>query len=148
MNTVEQSFAIREIKFSDSTAVRALTAQLGYPLSEKEIERNISVVIESKSHTAFVAEHNEKVIGWIGVSQAIMIEFNPFCEINGLVIEENYRGQGVGKLLIEQAKRWARERGNATLRVRCNVKRKHAHEFYQRLGFIETKEQKNFEMKL
>ena len=141
-------FTIREIKQSDSAAVTKLTAQLGYALSEEEIGRNMSLVIQSQSHSAFVAEYEKKVIGWIGVSQAIMIEYNPFCEINGLVIDENYRGKGVGKLLIDQAKQWTRDKGNATLRVRCNVIRKEAHIFYQRLGFKETKEQKNFELKL
>lgn len=141
-------FTVREIKQSDSTAVTQLTVQLGYPLTEEEIARNIRVVIASKSHSAFVAEHGQKVVGWIGVSQAIMIEFNPYCEINGLVIDENYRGKGIGKLLIDRAKQWAREKGNTTLRVRCNVIRREAHQFYQQLGFKETKEQKNFELSL
>lgn len=138
----------REVKPTDSAVVTHLTNQLGYLLSEEEVIRNIHLVVNSPSHSAFVAEHDQQVVGWIGVSQAIMIEFNPFCEINGLVVDEACRGKGVGKVLIEQAKKWAREKGNATLRVRCNVKRKEAHVFYQKLGFKETKEQKTFDLEL
>ena len=35
----------------------------------------------------------------------IMIEVMPHCEINGLVVDEQYRGKGVGKLLIEKIKK-------------------------------------------
>jgi hypothetical protein len=39
-------------------------------------------------------------------------------------------------------------KGKYKLRVRCNVKRIRAHEFYTKLGFRETKESKIFEMNL
>jgi GNAT superfamily N-acetyltransferase len=138
----------REIILTDSTAVTALTNQLGYLLSEEEVRRNMELVINSTAHSAFVAVHDQRVVGWIGVSQAIMIEFNPFCEINGLVVDEAFRGKGVGKILIEQAKQWTRTKENLTLRVRCNVKRKEAHLFYQKLGFKESKEQKVFDLEV
>ena len=68
----------------------------------------------------------------------------PHCEINGLVIDEKYRGKGVGKLLIEKVKQWAKEKGNDTLSLHCNVKRTGAHLFYEHLGFKEIKQQKNY----
>ena len=139
---------IRQIKPGDSAAITDLSGQLGYPLSQDQIRRNIEAVLSSKDHDAFVAVHENKVVGWIGVAHIIMIEMTPFCEINGLVIDEKFRGKGIGKKLIERAKQWAKEKGNDKLRVRCNVKRKETHVFYQHLGFIETKEQKNFEINI
>ena len=139
---------IRQIKSQDSEVVTQLTSQLGYPLSEVQIVKNIQAILSSKDHDAFVAVHENQVVGWIGVEQTIMIEMAPYCEINGLVIDERFRGKGIGKLLIEKAKQWAKEKGNDRLRLRCNVKRKETHLFYQHLGFIETKEQKNFEIKI
>lgn len=144
----KMEISTREIKRTDCTTVTDLTNQLGYQLSEDEVRRNMELVMNSPSHSAFVAVCEERVVGWIGVSQAIMIEFNPFCEINGLVVDKAWRGKGVGKVLIEAACQWARARGNRTLRVRCNVKRKEAHLFYQQRGFRESKEQKVFELDL
>ena len=139
---------IRRAAPEDATAINGLSHQLGYPLSQEQILQNIKAVLANNDHDAFVAEYQNKIIGWIGVAHIIIIEMAPHCEINGLVIDEQYRGKGVGKLLIEKAKQWGKEKGNDTLRVRCNVKRKETHLFYQHLGFKETKEQKNFEISI
>ena len=135
---------IREISVNDTKEVNALSKQLGYPLSIEQTLQNIKTVLQSKDHTAFVAEHSNNIVGWIGASQAIMIEVMPYCEINGLVIDEDHRGMGIGKLLIDKVKQWAREKNNNKLGLHCNVKRKEAHLFYEHLGFTEVKQQKNF----
>ena len=135
---------IREMAADDAKAVNTLSNQLGYPLSIEQTLQNIYSVLESKDHTAFVAEYENKIVGWIGASQAIMIEVMPHCEINGLVIDQDHRGMGIGKLLIDRVKQWAREKNNSKIGLRCNVKRTEAHLFYQHLGFTEIKQQKNF----
>ena len=135
---------IREMTEDDAKAVNTLSKQLGYPLSIEQTLQNINAVLESKDHTAFVAEYENKIVGWIGASQAIMIEVMPHCEINGLVIDQDHRGMGIGKLLIDKVKQWAREKNNSKIGLRCNVKRTEAHLFYQHLGFTEIKQQKNF----
>jgi len=138
----------RQMSSEDAEAVAALSRQLGYPLSSQQILQNINAVRRSKDHDAFVAIYDSHVVGWIGLVQAVMIESLPFCEINGLVIDENHRGKGIGKLLLEKAKQWAKEKGNDALRLRCNVKRTEAHEFYRHLGFKETKQQTAFVLDL
>ena len=135
---------IREMTLNDAKAVNILSSQLGYTLSIEQTLQNINAVLESNDHTAFVAEYENKIVGWIGASQAIMIEVMPHCEINGLVINQDHRGMGIGKLLIDKVKEWAREKNNNKIGLRCNVKRTEAHLFYEHLGFAEIKQQKNF----
>ena len=137
---------LREMTVKDAPAVNLLSKQLGYPLSEDQTLQNIMAVLKSNDHTAFVAEYENRIVGWIGASQAIMIEVMPHCEINGLVIDERNRGRGIGKLLIDKVKQWAKEKGNDKLGLHCNIKRVEAHSFYQHLGFTELKQQKNFIM--
>jgi GNAT superfamily N-acetyltransferase len=139
---------IRKASPEDAAAITDLSRQLGYPLSQEQILQNLETVLASNDHDAFVAVYENRVIGWIGVARTIMIEMTPYCEINGLVVDDRFRGKGVGKLLIEKAKQWGKEKGNDKIRVRCNVKRKETHLFYQHLGFKETKEQKNFEINI
>jgi len=140
--------SVRQISQQDAASITILCQQLGYSLTRQEILQNIIAVLGSKDHDAFVAVYDNKVVGWIGLAETIMIESLPFCEINGLVIDENYRFKGIGKLLVEKAKQWAREKGRNTVRLRCNVKRTEAHLFYRHLGFKETKQQTNFEISL
>ena len=135
---------IREMTSNDAKAVNILSKQLGYPLSLDQTQQNINAVLQSDDHTALVAEFDNRIVGWIGAAQAMMIEVMPHCEINGLVIDERHRGMGIGKLLIDHVKRWAKEKGNKKIGLHCNVKRTEAHLFYQHLGFAEIKQQKNF----
>ena len=134
----------REMTQKDAEAVNTLSKQLGYPLSVEQTLQNIKAILQSKDHTAFVAEYEHKIVGWIGAAHAIMIEVMPHCEMNGLVIDEHHRGMGIGKSLIDRVKHWAKEKGNNKIGLHCNVKRTEAHLFYEHLGFTELKQQKNF----
>ena len=139
---------VRSINEQDAKAVNALSAQLGYAMPLEQTLANIRSVLGKTGHAAFIATHENKVIAWIGVAVALQIETAPFCEIRGLVVDEKYRGHGVGKLLIEKVKQWSKGTGSKTLRLRTNMIRKEAHLFYQHIGFKEVKEQKVFEMNI
>jgi len=95
-------------------------------------------------NVVFVACISKKVVGWIHVCINFRIESDSYAEIGGLVVDENYRGKGIGKLLVEEAERWAQEKKFTKLRVRSNVIRKNTHRFYLHFGYKEEKEQKVF----
>ena len=139
---------IRDITERDAEAVNALSIQLGYQMPFEQSLANIRSVLGTKGHNAFVALHENKIVGWIGVAHAVQIESAPFSEIRGLIVDERFRGHGIGKKLIEKVKQWSKENGNKTLRLRTNMIRKDAHLFYQHLGFKEIKEQKVFEIQV
>jgi GNAT superfamily N-acetyltransferase len=135
----------RQVTPADATDVSELSYQLGYTVSAEQTMQNIKALLQSESHTVFVAV-DKKVIGWIGVTYQVSLEIAPVCFISGLIIDEQYRNKGVGKLLIERAKEWSRNKKVSRLRLRCNVKRAETHKFYEHLGFVELKQQKLFEI--
>lgn len=137
---------IEPITLRHAPAVQKLSQQLGYALFLNEIENNIKDVILSDDHIALVAIVDEEVAGWIHAFKAVFLESNPFIEIGGLVVDENYRSKGIGKKLVERIKQWCVEKQISILRVRSQVKRKEAHQFYLDNGFSEIKEQKVFQM--
>ncbi len=139
---------IREITSTDAEEVNILSRQLGYPLTIGQTSQNIDAIRNSKDHIAFAAVNESRIVGWIGAAHSIMLEVMPCCEINGLVIDENYRGKGIGKLLIEKVKEWAKARELNKLSLRCNVKRITTHEFYKHMGFTALKQQTNFVLDL
>jgi len=138
----------RRILKEDVVRINELTQQLGYSLTLEQTQENIIAVTENKDHDAYVAVIDKKVIGWIGLAHSIQIELPSYCEIRGLVVDDEYRNHGVGKMLIEKARQWALENGIDKLRLRCNVKRTATHLFYQHLSFKEIKEQKVFELNI
>lgn len=130
----------------DAPAVRALSQQLGYPISESEMKKNLDGVIQSQDAAVYVASENNKVIGWIYLFKKFDLVTGMLFEIGGLVIDENYRNRGIGKKLVQEANNWCTSSGGSKLRVRSQLKRKDAHRFYLNLGFAETKEQKVFDL--
>jgi GNAT superfamily N-acetyltransferase len=145
---MEMEIEIKPLTIEHAQDVRRLSEQLGYPLSLHEIESNINEVISSADHASFVAMTDGKAVGWIHGFKAMFLESKPFMEIGGLVVDEDYRGKGIGKKLVERIKQWCMEKQISILRVRSQLKRKEAHQFYLNNGFKEIKEQKVFQISL
>ena len=92
---------------------------------------------------ALVALRETEVTGWVDVAARRTLDSEPYAEIVGLVVDEQYRGAH-REQLVAAGVEWARERGIAEVRVRSNVVRLRAHRFYERLGFATRKSQKVF----
>jgi GNAT superfamily N-acetyltransferase len=96
------------------------------------------------NNRVFVAECDHAVAGWIGVVYVLTIQSMPFCEVRGLVVDEQFRKKNIGKLLVEEAALWCKEKDCTTLRVRCNVKREPIHSILQASWLYREKRTKNF----
>jgi len=132
----------------DAPAIAALSLQLGYSITAEKTAAQIIAISNSPNDVAYVAVDGHTVIGWIHVFRTLRLECDPYCEIGGLVVEQLYRGNGIGKILIDNARPWCREKKCSVLRVRSNVKRTDAHKFYEQVGFTTIKQQKVFEIPL
>jgi len=137
---------IREISEKDAESVATLSIQLGYESDIKQTSARIKRINNSNENCAFVALVDGKVVGWIHGFYTLRIESDPFIEIGGLIVDENYRNLRIGKQLIENVNIWAKAHQIKKLKVRCNTKRTESHKFYERLGFKENKRQIAFEM--
>ena len=136
---------IRRARGADVERLAALSAQLGYPVSAKEMAKRLKRVLASKNGACFVAEaEGQGVIGWIHVSVTALLEVERRAEVNGLVVDEQARSGGSGWLLLEAAEKWAKKMGCAGMSVRSNVLRERAHGFYLRHGYEHYKTQKAF----
>ena len=126
----------------DAASVARLATQLGYPSTAAQIERRFHALDESPDARALVAQSQDgTVLGWIHVYGTRHLESDPGAEIGGLVVDEAARGQGVGSALMTSAEAWAKERGYDVVRIRTNVVRLEAHEFYKSRGYQVTKSQ-------
>lgn len=132
---------IRPAIEEDAGFISRLCAQLGYATSEKVVEARLRKFADDKFGVVYVADANGVVLGWIQVSLRSTVESGECAEIVGLVVDENSRGQGIGKTLVTQGEDWARKMHQHSLRVRTNVVRVESHRFYESLDFEETKKQ-------
>ncbi|MGH2636289.1 MAG: GNAT family N-acetyltransferase [Actinomycetota bacterium] len=56
-------------------------------------------------------------------------------ELSGVVIRSGYRGRGVGRELVQEAARFAHERGIAWIELKTFAPNRGAMEFWENLGF-------------
>lgn len=150
--------SIRPARVEDGEVLAQLSGQLGYPSSRAEVERRLVPLVGQPAHALLIAEAEPEgggtagtrpqVVGWIHGFIKHTIEADPMVELGGLVVDEAWRGRGVGRLLIEAVERWARSVECATVTVRCNAIREQAHVFYQNLDYSVVKTQRVFRKSL
>jgi|SRR5690242_2450232 len=139
---------IRKIRRADAAAIASLSQQLGYKASEKETAERITSIENNPEHLLSLVEVSNQIVGWIHAFVSLHLESNSFVEIGGLVVDENYRKQGIGQKLIAEVEKWAIEKKLNHLRVRSNIIRKETHQFYLNRRFQLTKEQKIFDKRI
>lgn len=139
-----QDVILRPIADQDTRAVAMLAQQLGYDGDPAAMAQRLLALRASSEHAVWVAEQAGRVQGWVHVFRAMRVESDPFAEIGGLVVEQQMRGTGLGRLLVQACADWARAQGLVRLRVRTNTQRLATHQFYQHLGFAALKSQQVF----
>src|SRR5512142_3386887 len=121
------------MRVDDADAVARLCGELGYPAPASDVRARLDSL--TGDHLCLlVAEMDQAVVGWIHVERRIVIESEPWAEVEGLVVTEALSGQGVVRALLSAGERWSRERGIGLVRLRSNVVRTEAHAFYRRCG--------------
>jgi len=127
--------SIRAMTAGDIPATRELLAQLGYPMAVEEVRRRYDVVIRSESHALIAAEHDGFVIALCHVYARPALDKPPEAVVQALVVDQTRRGDGIGKLMMDAAERWAVERGFNSIVLSSHIARPDAHAFYQAIGY-------------
>lgn len=145
---IEPEITIRTAEINDSESITELSNQLGYESNNDAIRNRLNEMLIDDDNRVFVATSDKKVIGWIHGFYTLRIESDPFVEIGGIVVHENYRNFGIGKILTKHLVKWAESKNCKRIRARCNIKRFESHRFYENMGFTLCKEQKTFDKEL
>jgi GNAT superfamily N-acetyltransferase len=117
-----------------------------YPLFEQlwpnkvlnivELKRVFDRGVESKTDELFCAKINDKIIGFC--AYAIVNNFwqeGYISYVYAMVVDERYRGQGIGTILIYEAINKSKECGFKRIELDSGFPRERAHKFYEKLGF-------------
>ncbi len=64
--------------------------------------------------------------------------------LNDLYVEEGYRKQGIGALLIKQAMQFARESGAVFVELSTAIDNYTAQSLYEQIGFVQQEPEKDF----
>ena len=136
--------SIRTGRDSDADAVTSLTAQLGYDVAPSGVSERLAHILERTDQRFLIAEEGGQPVGWLHAAVAEFVEADPFVVIAGLVVDRNWRGKGIGRMLMHHAEQWAREQRCSIVRLWSSAGRVSAHRFYEHLGYTHIKTQHAF----
>ena len=130
---------IRQANESDTDALAALIAELGYPTETSAIRARLADLY-NYGDCILVAIDNSKVIGMILLHRTRFLHRPPDGRISTLVVFASYRGLGIGARLIAEAEDIFRNWGCSRIEVSSGASRTAAHRFYLREGYIKQPE--------
>lgn len=133
---------VRSVRSADSVEIGRLARELGYPASPDEMKQRLKNLIEgTKHHVAVLEMSPEHLLGWVHVERRSSLAGGERAELMGLVVDSSARRNGLGKLLVAEAERWASSQGLTELTVRTNTARQSSHPFYLAMGYLRSKTQ-------
>jgi ribosomal protein S18 acetylase RimI-like enzyme len=135
---------VRGATAEDVEIIHALACELAEAVGDsppgfEAVRARLSELLEEPRARVLVAEDGGAVVGaaslWIKPDLA---HGDTVIEVPMLVVAEDHRREGVGKLLMEEVRRLAAESGARLIELVATRGNKPARDFYRSLGFIET----------
>jgi len=110
------------------------TLKQGWPFEEDGKEYFEDMI---NNEIVFVAQIEEKIVGYLAGSICEQISYitETFAELDNMCINEQYRRFGIGTLLINEFKKYCKEKNIQNIKVTASAKNSRAIQFYMKNGF-------------
>jgi len=131
--------SIREYTDKDYNAATNLMRKLTELMGEKfdEFRWKTSLLArKSQQEGMFIAIEGDKVVG-MSFAEIRGREAQPYGYISSVIVDEDYRGQGIGELLIQKAIMYLGRRGANKVRINVRKEAVGAIKLYEKIGFKE-----------
>ena len=135
---------IEDLKPDYLESINRLIAQLSTS-SHTFTEAELNSLIASPQSHLYALEYDEKIIGMVTLC-IYQCPTGRKAWIEDVVVDQNHRGKGYGKLMVRKAMEECQNRGNVTLMLTSRPSRIVANQLYQSLGF-EKRETNVYKMK-
>lgn len=129
---------LREAKPSDADEIVKLNRLLGAEVDPKAVVKGLKILARDNL-TPLVATLDKKVVGVCAIHRMVTIHRDrPVGRIGHLVVAEEVRGQGIGRMLTEEAEQRLKKLGCGIIEVTSNDRLAKAHAFYRHMGYERT----------
>lgn len=145
MISIEQ---LTEAKQEDLSALNAVVLQLRSDPSKHEpiTLKRLEAILADTSKVLLVIRDDGKIVGTGTLNWANFLTGTD-GDIDDVVVDETYRGQGLGEKLVQALIAAARARGVDSIYLTSRPSRIAANKLYQKLGFVQ-KETNCYQMDL
>jgi len=102
-------------------------------------EDHIRTLIEGEHTAVYVAEENERIVGYALLNERLLSYLDIFkpqtiAEISDIAVADGMRSKGIGYHLFEAARAWAKSKGAKRLELNVWEFNDNARAFYERQG--------------
>lgn len=126
------SIRIVEATIADMTFLPNLIRQLYPELSKSLVSSRLSRMEKMIGHKNILAKTDEgKIIGYLGYHLMTNLLYADYFWVQDLVVEKEFRSQGIGKQLLEHLKKMATDQGVSHVALAANKSHLAAQRFYE-----------------
>ena len=142
---MSEAVTLRQARAEDTAGLVALLAQLfaieaDFAIDPEVQARGLALLRERPDAAILVAEAEGRVVGMCTMQLTISTARGGLSAgIEDVVVDQAWRGRGIGRALLAGAETWARERGAVRLALLADETNLPALDFYDRLGFTRTR---------
>lgn len=130
------SHEARRATEADLVGLVDLLDQLGYPTDPGALAARLAGWTASAERGLFVAVDAGTPVGLVALTITPRLESDAsWAQVVALVVDQQHRGDGVGRDLLEHAEQHARRCGCNTVVINSSRTRDNAHSFYRGLGY-------------
>ena len=130
------------INKDDFAKWREMRGDLYGSLSNEFHEEEMEGILNSNEwHCQFIEDRNGHAIGFLELSSRNIVDgclSSPVAYLEGLYLNSEFRGKGLGREIINVLLNWCREKGFSELATDAELKNIKAQGFFQAMGFQET----------
>ncbi|MGP4041944.1 GNAT family N-acetyltransferase [Gracilibacillus sp. D59] len=129
---------IRDFNMSDVPQIIPLMKQLGYPTTEDQFQQRMLNIHTLPNYQTFVAEEQNEIVGMLGLSLQQFYEYDEiFVQVGAFIVDEKFRGKGIGKQLLHTCEKWAKKQSARKILINSGNReeRENSHQLYAVRGY-------------
>lgn len=129
---------LRDARPADAPRLAELIGELGHEADAKVVRKNLGP-LRSADETPIVATLGKEVVGLCGIHRMLALHRDRLVgRVNILIVTKSAQGQGIGRMLLEEAERRLRKLGCGRIEITVGEERHTAQAFYRHLGYERT----------
>ena len=129
---------LRDAKPADAPRLAELIGELGHEVDAKVVRKNLGPLGKA-NETPIVATLGKEVVGLCGIHRMLALHRDHLVgRVNILIVTKAAQGQGIGRMLLEEAERRLKKLGCGRIEITVGEERHAAQAFYRHLGYERT----------
>ena len=132
---------IRDLVLDDMESLSELYYQFWQERSDvQKMKASFQAMQDDKSYILLAAEGEGRLVGSVMgiVCRELYGDCSPFLVLENMIVDQEHRNRGIGKLLFRELEHRARQQGCSQIILVTEANRTDAQRFYESVGFHPT----------